>query len=49
MARGWVTLGARGTAGSASRAGEVVKAGLALVLWSAALLGDLTDHVFEES
>lgn len=50
VARGWVTLGARGTAGPASKAGVVVKAGPALVLWSAAVvLRYLTDHVFEES
>lgn len=49
VAHGWVTLGAHGTAGPASKAGEVVKAGPALVLWSVVLLKGLTDPVFEES
>lgn len=49
VVHGWITLGARGTAGPASKAGEVVKAGPALVLWSVMLLRGLTDHVFEES
>lgn len=47
MVHGWITLGARGTAGPASKAGEVVKAGPALVLWFAVLLRGLKDHVFE--
>lgn len=48
MAQGWITLGARGTAGPASKAGEVVKAGPALVLWFVVLLRGLKDHAFVE-
>lgn len=48
MVHGWVTLGERGTVGPASEAGEVVKAGPALVLCSVVLKGS-TDPVLEES
>lgn len=49
VVRGWVTLGAYGMAEPASKAGVVVKAGPALVLWAAMMLIGLTDHVFEVS
>ena len=45
MVHGWITLGARGTAGTASKAGEVVKVGPALALWFVEVLRGLTDHV----
>lgn len=47
-AHGWVTLGVRGVAGPASKAGEVVMAGPALVLEAEGLLRGLTDRAFEE-
>lgn len=48
MARGWATLEPCGTTVPASKAGEVAKAGPALVLWSVVLLRGLTNRASEE-